>query len=278
MKTSLFQLLILVLFSSCATVKFYDDSALKNESGIEFYSAKPYLLVERQPAKDVAIKSTVIYLPDRANPKYAKLKPGFGSSDLKLSLENGMITSYGVITDSKIPETITAITGAVGTAGTTYQAIADAIKSSKSDDVSNAFNEVLEDNTNLKKAKAIIDNVIKDFELIKGSDLFTENQRAIFNSLLAQLKIQDFTIDRPTFFQIQHLVTELDKIIKGLNAIEVEAESDDGKKLKGRLKNNIKELTKARLLLKAKEKAPVSTFELYEIVITQEGTTLKRVE
>jgi len=89
MKINLFSLLTLIFLSGCATVKFYDDDKLTQESGIEFYSAKPYLLIERKPSKDLALKSTIIYLPDIGSPKYAKIKPGLGSSDLKLNLSNG---------------------------------------------------------------------------------------------------------------------------------------------------------------------------------------------
>ncbi len=32
------------LFSSCSTVKFFNDSTLKTETGIKVYSAKPYLI------------------------------------------------------------------------------------------------------------------------------------------------------------------------------------------------------------------------------------------
>ena len=99
MKSLIYLVVIVVIFNSCATVKFYEDSELQNESGIEFFAPKPYLLVERNAIKDVAIKSTIIYLPDLNRPKYAKLRSGFGSSDLQLSLSNGMMTAQQDKTD-----------------------------------------------------------------------------------------------------------------------------------------------------------------------------------
>jgi hypothetical protein len=40
-----------------------------------------------------------------------KIKPRIGTNDVKLTLTNGILTSYGLTTDTKIPETITAVTG-----------------------------------------------------------------------------------------------------------------------------------------------------------------------
>ena len=39
-------------FSGCATVKVYSDAGLKNETGLRFYTLKPYLLVEYLAEKD----------------------------------------------------------------------------------------------------------------------------------------------------------------------------------------------------------------------------------
>ena len=36
----------IVLLAGCATVKVYSDAGLKNETGLRFYTLKPYLLVE----------------------------------------------------------------------------------------------------------------------------------------------------------------------------------------------------------------------------------------
>ncbi len=115
---------IFLLSSSCATVKFYDSSS-KKETGIKVYSAKPYILVEytkipsaqgpkksKTPSEDsLTIKTSIIYLPDLVNPQYIKIKPGIGSNDLKLTMTDGILTSYGLTTNTKIPETITAATG-----------------------------------------------------------------------------------------------------------------------------------------------------------------------
>ena len=98
----------LFLFSNCSTVKFYNDSTLKTETGIKVYSAKPYLLVT---SINDSLSTKIVYLPDLTNPQYIKLKSGLGTSNLSLTLTNGILTSYGLSTDTKIPETITAATG-----------------------------------------------------------------------------------------------------------------------------------------------------------------------
>lgn len=120
MKKLLF-LTALLTISSCASVKFYSDKEFKNEDGLKFYNSKPYLLVENLGEEKKPLKTSIIYLPDYSNPIYAKIRNGFGSSDLKLSLENSIITSYGVNTDSKIPETISSV-------GSAFKSIAEGAK------------------------------------------------------------------------------------------------------------------------------------------------------
>ena len=98
----------LILLAGCATVKVYSDAGLKNETGLRFYTLKPYLLVEYMAEKDNTVKTSVIYLPDLSDPQFMFLKPGIGSSELKMSLKNSALESYGVVTDSKLPESMEA--------------------------------------------------------------------------------------------------------------------------------------------------------------------------
>ena len=115
MNTSkIFYLLIatgfVMLLTSCATVKFYQDSNLKNETGLKVYAPKPYLLVEYQGTKTVSLKTSIVYLPDLSDPQYIRINPGIGSAALKLELNNGVLTSYGLTTDSKIPDLLGKVT------------------------------------------------------------------------------------------------------------------------------------------------------------------------
>lgn len=99
--------------TGCAGVNFYSDVGLKTKTGIPIYAPKPYLLVARTGAKDKPVDISIIYLTDTKKVIYAEPKSGFGSSNLTLALANGQMTSFGQQTDTKIPELITALGGAV---------------------------------------------------------------------------------------------------------------------------------------------------------------------
>ena len=97
-----------ILLAGCATVKVYSDAGLKNETGLRFYTLKPYLLVEYQAGKDNILTTSVVFLPDIASPQFMKLRPGIGSSELKMTFSNSALESYGVVTDSQLPESMAA--------------------------------------------------------------------------------------------------------------------------------------------------------------------------
>ena len=113
MKSSINSFILLsvsiILLTGCATVRFYSDPGLKNETGLRYYTLKPYLLVEYKAEKDNTIKTTVVYLPDLANPQYLVLKTGIGSNELKMTFSNGALTSYGVVSESMVSETLEAV-------------------------------------------------------------------------------------------------------------------------------------------------------------------------
>ena len=98
----------LSVIQGCATIKFYSDPGLKNETGLRYYTVKPYLLVELKAEKE-KIKSTVIYLPDLVNPQYVVAKTGMGKTDFKLAFTNSAITSYGAVSQSMVSETLESV-------------------------------------------------------------------------------------------------------------------------------------------------------------------------
>lgn len=103
-------LVILVFFAAgCAQVKFYSEANLKTETGLQYFEAKPFLLVIKKK-KDEA-DAQIIYLPDKTKPQFAKFSPGFGSHKFSVNVANGILTSYGQEADSKIPELIQSMTG-----------------------------------------------------------------------------------------------------------------------------------------------------------------------
>ena len=97
-----------LLLAGCATVKIYSDEGLTNETGLRFYTLKPYLLVEYTADKDNTVKTSVVFIPDISSPQFIKLKPGIGSSELKMTFTSSALESYGVSTDSQIPESMAA--------------------------------------------------------------------------------------------------------------------------------------------------------------------------
>jgi len=97
-----------ILLAGCATVKVYSDAGLNNETGLRFYTLKPYLLVEYMTEKDNTVKTTVVYLPDLSSPQFMRVKPGIGSSEVKMGFKNSALESYGVVADSKLPEGLEA--------------------------------------------------------------------------------------------------------------------------------------------------------------------------
>ena len=101
--------LIIFALSGCASVQIYSENNLKSRTGLRFYNSKPFLLVELKSAKDMTVKTSVIYLPDLANPQYLKVKPGLGANELKMAFSNGVLSSYGITASSEIPELITSL-------------------------------------------------------------------------------------------------------------------------------------------------------------------------
>lgn len=106
LKILLFSFLAVFLSAGCASVKFYSKPDLSGETGLRYYTVKPYLLVELNSEKDNTVKTTLLWLPDLSNPQYIVLKPGIGSNELKLAFTNSSLTSYGLVSESEIPETI----------------------------------------------------------------------------------------------------------------------------------------------------------------------------
>ena len=115
---SLFSIsLVLCFISGCASVSFYNSPSLTGKTGLKYYNVKPYLLVEPNATKDNSVKTSIVYLPDLANPQYVAIKPGFGSSEMKISLTNGSLSSVGLLNESKIPESINALAALLSKSG-----------------------------------------------------------------------------------------------------------------------------------------------------------------
>lgn len=109
MKNIVILLAVAFILNACSSVQVYSDGELKNKTGLKYYTVKPYLLVELKSEKDNTIKTTIVYLPDMANPQFLRITPGIGSNELKMTFTNGSLSSYGLASGSEIPETINSL-------------------------------------------------------------------------------------------------------------------------------------------------------------------------
>lgn len=101
--------IILLFICACSPVKIFSDAGLTEKTGIKYYTAKPYLLIERENESSRVVKATVIYLPDLSSPQYMSLKDGPGSRKMDLKLTDGTINTFGMTSDTKIAETTEAL-------------------------------------------------------------------------------------------------------------------------------------------------------------------------
>ena len=119
MKRHLILLFVGLLASGCANVSVKHVSFDDKSNGVHFYEPKPYLLVSKTPKEDKdgkvlppGFSSQIIYLPNPKQRYAVTINPGWGTVDGSVKLVNGwMLDSLGSKMDSKMPETITAISG-----------------------------------------------------------------------------------------------------------------------------------------------------------------------
>ena len=111
-----------IILAGCASVKFYSEPGLKNETGLRYYTLKPYLLVEYMAGNDNTVKTSVIYLPDLADPQYMGFKTGIGKNDIKMVFNNSALTSYGAVSESMFSETLESVASMLSKSAYTAQA------------------------------------------------------------------------------------------------------------------------------------------------------------
>ena len=100
-------------FIGCAPVQFYSNKSLTEKTGLKYYTTKPFLHIERDPETNKVIKSTVIYLPDLANPQYMVMRDGINSRKINLKFKDGYITDFGYSSIGKVSESVDALSGLV---------------------------------------------------------------------------------------------------------------------------------------------------------------------
>lgn len=116
-------LVAVATLGGCAHTRYYSDAELRHPTGVRFYSPKPYLLVARNGAPEAPVQVSIIYLPDLANPQYARPKGGLGKSKLEMKLEGGMLTTLGQESDPGVGATLTAIGSLTGALGKAFESV-----------------------------------------------------------------------------------------------------------------------------------------------------------
>jgi nitrogen fixation protein len=112
MKNRFYLLSLIFLMAGCAGVEVTEITS-KNpyKEGVRFYRPWPYLLVTKD--EDGKFQTKNIYLPKMNEEYVINVKSGMGTVEASFTLTDGwQLTQLGDKRDSKIPETIGAITGA----------------------------------------------------------------------------------------------------------------------------------------------------------------------
>jgi len=108
-------ILCCAMFSACATVEIKKITDSTYTDGLRFYRPEPYLLVTKD--KDDKLQTAVIYLPNKTQEYALRTIMGIGAIEMNATLTDGWnLTVIGAKIDSKVPETITAISGALSAA------------------------------------------------------------------------------------------------------------------------------------------------------------------
>jgi hypothetical protein len=256
----------------CASLKFYPDKDMKrSEVGLKSYYAKPYVLVARDGTQKVT-SVNIVYLPDLANPVYAKARSGYGSSNLTLAFSNGMITNFGQQVDTKIPESVTSLGGLVTALATSDKLGAEADK-------------LRRESADFGKFAPTLRAVADDLQRLAGPPgvaAMTGPQKRIILTNINELRKLADAFDAPgAAAQEAALVGALDGIIKALSAVKAGSDqlSDGDRAIWTRYQASLADL--ARVLEAVKPKASAAptpaALSLYEVVMDTSGTRLVEV-
>lgn len=107
---------LIFLMAGCSTVEITRVSDSAYSDGLRFYRPASYLLVTKD--KEGNLQTFVISLPNKNEEYVIKPKVRLGTAEVNVTLEGGWnLTQLGTRLDTKIPETITALTGTLQAAG-----------------------------------------------------------------------------------------------------------------------------------------------------------------
>jgi hypothetical protein len=103
------------MLSSCASYEVTKIDKTSKTEGVRFFRPAPYLLIgistgDAKSESVPTLTAKLICLPDKSQEYVIHRKSELGTAEVTASLQDGWnLVSYGGKTDSKIPETITAV-------------------------------------------------------------------------------------------------------------------------------------------------------------------------
>lgn len=276
---------ILPVLSSCTSVSVYelqpDGSLVK--TGIKHYSPKPYLLVTRSGENQKVVAVKEVFLPDISRPQYGVHKPGWGKANFEFSMTNGMLTKFTNNFDGEGDEAITSIGSLAGSVGTLLKDI----------ELANNLNDPRLTNESASsriEGQAITDinRAKKDVEqAIIGNNAPDVNTPASVDSL-SEIKDKLSNLEKNAFSastdDMVKMVLRDAKLVEGLISGQIEDLGGNASEAKGvveplrtaqsKLQGAIGIIEKAIPKPKAPASPPI--FELYEVLISKEGSTSLR--
>ena len=123
LRSSVIVLLCACAAGACAGVRIYSDPALTHETGVKVFAPKPYLLVARTGAKSNPVQLSIVYLPDTNDVSYIRQQRGWGSNDLGIGIQNGMLVQLGSKSDARADDNIGAVADLLGAAAAAYAGV-----------------------------------------------------------------------------------------------------------------------------------------------------------
>jgi hypothetical protein len=265
--------MVVLEIAGCAGVRVYSDARMSRETGVKVFAPKPYLLVARTGSKDKPIELSIIYLPDTNDAYYIRQKGGWGSSDLSVKTSNGILTEFGTKSDSKIPESLTAMGSLLTAAAGAYKTIQEGTK---------IRNEAA-DRAELDSAATVLDLIADDLaKSTTASDSpATQPQVSAAKQIAAALTAAARTLRDPSRLgEVDATVAALKDRVKGIESLKLEnpsAANDRVTTYNSRI-DTLKSQLQA-VIDKIGPKPPEPTaFELYEIQQNDGKTKLVRVE
>jgi hypothetical protein len=118
--------LLATFAAACAGPKFYklDAAGKEHETGIPIYPSRIFLVVSSSGARDKPANVTVVRVPDRSQePILAREIRGWGSGELALDFEGGVLKSVGGKSDSQSADTVNALGSLVSSAADLEKAL-----------------------------------------------------------------------------------------------------------------------------------------------------------